>query len=544
MNGNLVDELSGLDRWAADLPLRQQLGEDALLADYGAAIGGEQAGDWAEQANRRPPELQQFDARGRRIDRVDFHPHWHRLLASIRASGAIAAPFEPGGRWTRSAALFYLHGQIEAGSLCPATMTQAGIAVLARHAPGLYAALRGGLHSRGHEAADLPIAAKSSLWLGMGMTEKQGGSDLRTVESRAEPLNEQLHGLPLFSLSGHKWFFSAPMCDTHLVLARADAGPSCFFVPRWRFDGSALNGVQIQRLKDKLGNRSNASSEVEFHGSQGLLVGEAGRGIAVLAEMAGFTRLQCVVGSTALMRAGLVQAIHWARRRSAFGRLLAEAPLMQQLLADLALEWEAALVLMLRIAAAFERSRIDDEGDPIERAWQRVLTPAAKLWVCKRAVQHAGETLEVLGGNGYVESGALARLYREAPVNSIWEGSGNVMALDVLRAARREAEALQAWFDRIAPCLDAPERSRLDALRLALAAPDAEAHARQLASELALLAQAALLLEGGLQTTAKNTTTIAADFITTRLRQPAGLFGASPGAITDPDRLLRRALPA
>ncbi len=537
MSKNLVDELQALDRWAADLPLRERLGESPALADYGRAIGSAEAAAWAEQANRRPPELQQLDARGRRIDHVAFHPHWHRLLASLRASGAIAAPFEPGGGWRQAAALFYLHGQVEAGSLCPATMTQAAIPVLARHAPTLYAALQAGLHSRAHDSEDLPLARRASLWLGMGMTEKQGGSDLRAVESHAEPLPTRLHGLPMYALSGHKWFFSAPMSDAHLVLARSDEGPSCFFVPRWRTDGSALNGVRIQRLKDKLGNQSNASSEVEFHGSEGLLVGPPGRGIAVLAEMAGFTRLQCVVGSTALMRAGLVQAVHWARHRQAFGRRLIEQALMQQVLADLALEWEAALALMLRLALAFERS----EQDPVERAWQRVLTPAAKLWICKRALQHAGEAMEVLGGNGYVESGSLARLYREAPVNSIWEGSGNVMALDVLRAAQREPEPLQAWFDALAPQLDGPERRRLDTLRNALFAPDAERQGRMLAGELVLLAQAALLT-GGMQNGIQNQATIAADFITTRLRQPAGVFGASP--IAEPGALLQRALPA
>jgi putative acyl-CoA dehydrogenase len=249
----------------------------------------------------------------------------------------------------------------------------------------------------------------------------------------------------------------------------------------------------------------------------------------VLVEMAGFTRLQCVVGSTALMRAGLVQAIHWARQRRAFGRLLIDQPLMQQVLADLALEWQAALALMLRLAQAFGRSRMDEDTDPVERAWQRVLTPAAKLWVCKRALQHTGEAMEVLGGNGYVETGLMARLYREAPVNSIWEGSGNVMALDVLRAARQEADALQAWFDALAPQLPAPERQRLAGLRDALFEPGAEARARQLAVELVLLAQAALL---------KGDT----DFIATRLRQSAGVFGATP--IADPRAVIERAFPA
>jgi putative acyl-CoA dehydrogenase len=529
MHPNLVDELRSLDRWATDLALTERLGDAPPVAAYGAHIGGEQAADWAEQANARAPELQALDARGRRIDRVDFHPHWHRLLASLRGSGAMALPFE-GGRWRDAAALFYLHGQVEAGSLCPATMTQAAIPVLARHAPGLYAQLQAALQSREHQAEDLPLPAKRSLWVGMGMTEKQGGSDLRACVSRAEPLGEQVHGQALHRINGHKWFFSAPMSDTHLVLAQTDEGPSCFFLPRWRLDGTALNGIHIQRLKDKLGNRSNSSSEVEFHHSEGLLVGQPGRGIAVLVEMAGFTRLQCVVGSTALMRAALVQALHWARGRSAFGRRLTEQPLMQQVLADLAVETEAALALMLRLAEAFERS----DSDPVERAWQRVLTPAAKLWVCKRALAVTGEAMEVLGGNGYVETGSLARLYREAPVNSIWEGSGNVMALDVLRAAQREPEALQAWLDAQAPKLEAPEQHRLTRLRSSLFSAGAEPQARHLASELVLLAQAALLNETG-------PATIAADFTTSRLRQPAALFGASP--LAHAATHLARALP-
>ncbi len=516
MNENLVDECRGLDLWAADVALRERLGADAELARYGGQIGSPAAFDWAEQANRRPPELHTHDARGRRIDRVDFHPHWQRLLAAIRGGGFIAAPFEAQG-WAHAAAGFYLHGQVEAGSLCPATMTQAGIAVLQRHAPALYAALREGLHSREHDAADRPLGEKRSLWIGMGMTEKQGGSDLRSCASTATPLGWSWQGAPAYAIDGHKWFFSAPMCDAHLVLARTEEGPSCFLVPRWQLDGSELNGVRIQRLKDKLGNRSNSSSEVEFHASQGLLVGPLGRGIAILAEMAGFTRLQCVVGSAALMRAGLLQAIHWARGRSAFGKLLIEQPLMQQVLGDLAIESEAALQLMLRLAESFDAR--DDE--PVERAWARVLTPAAKLWVCKRALAATGEGMEVLGGNGYVETGLLARLYREAPVNSIWEGSGNVMALDLLRAAQREAEPLQAWFDQLEPALDAPERARATALRKTLFAPEAEPQARALAQELVLLAQAALLHE-------RSPATMAADFLSSRLHRPGGMFGASP----------------
>lgn len=531
---NLVDELRAVDLWTCDPALQAAFPErPAVLHDYGARIGSAQAFDWAEQANRREPELQTLDARGRRIDRVDFHPHWHRLLASIRGAGFIAQPFESAapGRWRTAVAGFYLHGQVESGSLCPATMTQAAIPVLQTAAPTLYAALREGLHSRAHEAVEGPIKPGRPLWIGMGMTERQGGSDLRACVSRAQALGSSLHGLPLYRIDGHKWFFSAPMSDAHLVLAQTDEGPSCFFVPRWRFDGSTLNGVQIQRLKDKLGNRSNSSSEVEFHASEGLLIGAPGRGIATLVEMAGFTRLQCVVGSAALMRAGLVQALHGARQRQAFGKRLVEQPLMQQVLADLALESEAALQLMLRLARSFE----DRDNDPIERAWARVLTPAAKLWVCKRALTHSGEAMEVLGGNGYVETGLMARLYREAPVNSIWEGSGNVMALDVLRAAQREVLPLQAWFDALETGLDAAERGRVAALRKGLFATDAEGRARQLAQELVLLAQAALLR-------AHSPATMADDFLVSRLHRPGGFFGASP--LAHARAHLERAFPA
>lgn len=522
---NLVDELQGHDRWALDPALRERLGEDTALAAYAQQLQG--AEDWALQANRQGPQLQALDARGRRAEAVEFHPHWHALLGLMKGSGAISLPFEEGGSWRRAVAFFYLHGQLEAGSLCPATMTQAAIPVLRRHAPALYARWQGALHARHHEAEDRPLAQRGSLWVGMGMTEKQGGSDLRSCASQAQ---QRADGS--WRISGHKWFFSAPSSDAHLVLARSgEEAPSCFLVPRWRFDGSQLNGVRIQRLKDKLGNRSNASSEVEFHDSEAQLIGAPGRGIAVLAEMAGFTRLQCVVGSAALMRAGLQQAVHWARERHAFGKKLAEQALMRGVLADLALESEAALQLMLRMAEGFDAA----DTDPVERAWQRLLTPAAKLWVCKRALAHTAEAMEVLGGNGYVETGSLARLYREAPVNSIWEGSGNVMALDLLRAVQREPVALQAWMDAQAAWLEAPERARLDALRGALFAPEAEAQSRRLASELVLLAQAALLRE-------RAPATIADDFLTTRLRQPAALWGASAPE-SAAALLLQRALP-
>ena len=278
------------------------------------------------------------------------------------------------------------------------------------------------------------------MLIGMGMTEKQGGSDVRSNTTVARALGEPGRG-HAYALTGHKWFFSAPMCDAHLVLARTEAGPSCFFVPRWRPDGSK-NKILIQRLKDKLGNRSNSSSEVEFQDAYGVMVGEDGRGIPTIIEMANHTRLDCVIGSAGLMRNALVQAIHHARHRHAFGRPLAEQPLMQNVLADLALESEAATRLMLRLAQAAEA--IDD---PLERAWRRVLTPAAKFWICKRALEFSGECMEVWGGNGYVENAPMARMYREAPVNSIWEGSGNVMCLDVLRAISKEGISFKLLLD-------------------------------------------------------------------------------------------------
>ncbi|MGD7412749.1 acyl-CoA dehydrogenase family protein, partial [Ralstonia pseudosolanacearum] len=374
-----------------------------------------------------------------RIDSVRFDPAWHALLGLMRGQGLQALPFaEPrAGAWAARTAGYFMQAQIESGSLCPATMTFASIPVLQKET-ALFADLAPRLYAREHDARDLPWRQKTAILVGMGMTEKQGGSDVRSNTTVAVPLGGKDGGEgrgATYALTGHKWFFSAPMCDAHLVVARmgAEDGPlSCFFVPRWRDDGGK-NPVQIQRLKDKLGNCSNASSEVEFRAAQGILIGEAGRGIPTILEMATHTRLDCVIGSAALLRHALMQALHHARHRMAFGRLLADQPLMRNVLADLALESQAATLLMMALGDAFERA----EADPVAAAWKRIVTPAAKFWVCKRAIEATGEAMEVWGGNGYVEEGPMARLYREAPVNSIWEGSGNVMCLDVLRAIGR-----------------------------------------------------------------------------------------------------------
>ncbi|WP_343675759.1 isovaleryl-CoA dehydrogenase [Paraburkholderia heleia] len=482
------------------------------LARHGETLGKAQTLALAELANRHEPELHTHSPRGERIDAIEFHPAWHELLALLREQGLHALPYSdprPGAMAARCAG-YFLHAQIESGSLCPLTMTFASIAVLQRE-PALFETLRAPLYTREHDARDLPLAQKRSMMIGMGMTEKQGGSDVRSNRTEARAAGVETGRGAAYLLTGHKWFFSAPQCDAHLVLARTTEhdgsgapGLSCFLVPRYRPDGTK-NAVNVQRLKNKLGNRSNASSEVEFFDAYGVMIGDEGRGVPTIIEMANYTRLDCVIGSAALMRAALVQAIHHARHRSAFGRVLAEQPLMQNVLADLALESEAATALFMRLARAFEDSAetkpADTDDKSLEaRAWRRIVTPAAKFWVCKRALAFTGEAMEVWGGNGYVEEGPMARFYREAPVNSIWEGSGNVMCLDVLRALEREADAAQALFlawrrdAQTHPVLNAA----LDRLSVLLnGAPGTrEASARRIAQQIVLIAQAMLLRDG------------------------------------------------
>jgi putative acyl-CoA dehydrogenase len=446
---NQVPQLCDYNIFTTDIVLldgvrREQAGwHQENLTRFGAELGSSEILRLGDLANRHLPELNTHDRFGNRIDFVEFHPSWHELLRLLRKEGLHALPWmqpETGAHVARAAG-YFMHSQIEAGSLCPTTMTFAAIPVLANE-PKLFAKLQSRLFSCEHDPRDVPIAQKHSILIGMGMTEKQGGSDVRTNSTIACPTNGAGRGAE-YALTGHKWFFSAPMCDAHLVLARTDSGLSCFFVPRWRPDGGK-NAVLVQRLKDKLGNRSNSSSEVEFQDACGIMIGEEGRGIPTIIEMANHTRLDCVIGSAGLMRHAFVQAVHHARHRSAFGRKLAEQPLMRNVLSDLALESEAATLLMLRLARAFETP-----NDPLQRAWRRVVTPAAKFWVCKRALEFAGECMEVWGGNGYVENAPMARMYREAPVNSIWEGSGNVMCLDVLRAVEREAEGFLLLLDEL-----------------------------------------------------------------------------------------------
>ncbi len=462
------------------------------LATQGEQLGSAATLQLADLANRHPPELVTHDRSGHRVDRVEFHPAWAELMRMLYADGVHSSAWldpRPGAHVARAAS-FYLHGQAEAGSLCPVTMTFASLPVLRREA-ALFAQLEPRFRSLEYDPQDAPVSRKTSVTIGMGMTEKQGGSDLRGNTTQATANGRAAGGLRTYTLVGHKWFFSVPTCDAHLVLARTGEALSCFYVSRWLPDGSR-NAVRILRLKDKLGNRSNASAEVEFEDAIGVLVGDEGRGIATIMEMAAQTRLDCVLGSAALMRRALVEAIHHARHRSAFGRLLAEQPLMQSVLADLALESEAATALAMRLAASVERS----EESLRERAYRRIVTPAAKFWVCKRAIGFAAECMEVWGGNGYVEDGPMARIFREAPVNSIWEGSGNVMCLDVLRAAAREPDALDALLQDFGETTAGEPRMHreLAALSAALQSPtDSEPHARRIATKLVLLAQATLL---------------------------------------------------
>ncbi|MGO4330002.1 isovaleryl-CoA dehydrogenase [Cupriavidus sp. 2TAF22] len=496
---NQVPELKDYNLYTSDAGIRRAVERagagwsGAELARQGALLGAQETLRHAEDANRHHPELHTHSRAGERIDQVRFHPAWHAMMAIARASGLANLPFADArpSAWTSYGAALYMHSQIESGSLCPTNMTQACIPVL-RKEPGLFAELGDKLLTQAYDPRDVPIAHKPSINVGMGMTEKQGGSDVRANTTRAIAVRGEGRGAE-YRITGHKWFFSSPMSDAHLVLANTEAGSSCFFVPRWLPDGSK-NAIEIQRLKDKVGNRSNSSSEVEFRDAWGVMVGDEGRGIPTILEMATYSRLNCALSSAGFLRQALVQSLHYARHRSAFGKPLVRQPLMARVLADMALEAEAAMLLAMDLATAFEAT---DDADRL--AWRRILTPAAKFWICKRAVEVTGEAMEVFGGNGYVEDGPMGRLFRDAPVNSIWEGSGNVMCLDVLRAIGRNPddylrvlarlEAVGAGEPRILACV----AGLREALRLPEQAQQAEA--RRTTTRLVLAAQACLMLE-------------------------------------------------
>jgi putative acyl-CoA dehydrogenase len=443
-------------------------------------------------ANEQPPELCTHDRFGHRIDEVRFHPAWHRLLSHATQAGLAGAPWRDRSRnaHVERAAKFYVWGQVESGHGCPISMTYAAVPVVSAQ-PELAAIWQSPLTEAAYDPRLVPIAEKSAALCGMGMTEKQGGSDVRSNATRAVPAALPGSGAE-YLLTGHKWFCSAPMSDAFLVLAQTGAGLSCFLVPRVLPDGTR-NPFAIARLKNKLGNRSNASAEVEFDATHAWLIGEEGQGLARIVEMVNFTRMDCAIGSAALMRVALTQAIHHATYRRTFGALLIEHPLMQNVLADLALESEAATLLCIRVARAIDDATRDPQAVPLKR----IGTALAKYYICKRAPSVVGEALECLGGNGYVEESIMPRLYREAPLNSIWEGSGNINALDVLRALRKQPESLAAWRDAIAPARSEP-RIAHEAARLERALADAavsEAEARSLSERMAVLWQAALILQ-------------------------------------------------
>ncbi|WP_329239669.1 acyl-CoA dehydrogenase family protein [Streptomyces canus] len=496
----------------------------------GLRAGSAEAQEWADQANRHEPVLRTHDRYGNRVDEVDFHPSWHHLMRTAVAEGLAGTPWSedrPGAHVARTAGGL-VWGHTDAGHGCPTSMTYAAIPAL-RKEPELAKVYEPLLTGREYEPELRVPAEKRGLLAGMGMTEKQGGSDVRTNTTTATPTAES----GVYTLRGHKWFTSAPMCDVFLVLAQAPGGLSCFLVPRILPDGGR-NTFRIQRLKDKLGNRSNASSEPEFDGTVAWLVGPEGQGVKTIIEMVNCTRLDCVMMSATLMRRTLVEAGHHARHRSAFGARLVDQPLMRNVLADLALESEAATALTLRLAGAADRAVRGDAG---EQAFRRIATAVGKYWVTKRGTAFTAEALECLGGNGYVEDSGMPRHYREAPLLSIWEGSGNVNALDVLRALRRAPDTAQALFGELA--LSQGADARLDAAvsRLKdLLATTSEAGARRLVEHMALTLQASLLVRYA-------PSAVADAFCATRLGGDWGhAFGTLPDA-ADVDAVLDRALP-
>lgn len=477
----------------------------AELSELGLSAGSAEVQEWGRQANEVPPVLRTHDRYGNRIDEVDFHPAWHRLMDRAVGAGLTDAWSRPDGQLRRTAG-FFVWSQVEAGHGCPVSMTHAAVPALRRE-PDVAAEWEPLLSSHVYEPGlDRPARAKAGAIAGMGMTEKQGGSDVRANTTVAVPLTGDGAGSGEYTLRGHKWFCSAPMSDVFLVLAQVtgegggdgrEEGLTCFLVPRVLPDGSR-NTFRIQRLKDKLGNRSNASSEVEFDGTTwARRVGDVGRGVATIIEMVAATRLDCVTGSASLMRQAVAQATHHAAHRSAFGGLLSEKPLMQNVLADLALESEAATALTMRLASAFDAAHGGGGNAEQERQLLRLALPAAKYWVTKRATPVAGEALECLGGNGYVEESGMPRLLREAPLNSIWEGSGNVQALDLLRALQRSPEALDAFLVETGHARGADHRldaAMKDLLTELSDLEGIEGRARRLVERMAQVLQGSLLV--------------------------------------------------
>jgi putative acyl-CoA dehydrogenase len=538
---NQPPPLMPYDAFATDVPLREALEREGggwagdAVAAYGPIAGGELMA-LGVLANENKPRLRSFDRYGHRVDEVEFHPAYHRIMELGVRHGVSSFAWRNAdrtGAHVARAALSFLHNQADQGTSCPLTMTYASVPAL-RHQPELTGDWLTRVVEPSYDPRSVPAWDKSGNTIGMGMTEKQGGSDVRSNTTRATPVSTAGSG-QLHELVGHKWFFSAPMCDAFLVLAQTDAGLSCFLLPRFAPDGSH-NAVRIQRLKDKLGDWSNASSEVEFQGALAWMIGPDGRGIATILEMVALTRQDCLIGSASIMRQALVQALHHARHRRAFGKSLSQHPLMRNVLADLALESEAATALALRVARAVDAS----PRDAGEAALARVVTAIGKYWVCKRCPPFVNEAQECLGGAGYVEESSLPRLYRQAPLNSIWEGSGNIQCLDVLRALVREPESGQAFFAELASARGGHALLDAEMVRLRKvigdATADLEERSRHLVERMALALQAATLIRSG-------NVAIADSFCESRLGSKHGVaFGTLPSDAPF-DALVERAFP-
>jgi len=504
------------------------------LSDYGALVGSAELIEAGTLANAHPPQLFTHDRYGHRIDEVRYHPCYHRLMTLAIENGLHSSPWtEPGhGAHVARAARYYLHSQVEAAHGCPVTMTFAAIPAL-RHQPDLLDRYGARITARHYDPRNLPARAKRGMTIGMAMTEKQGGSDVRANTTRAFALGARGPG-QAYELLGHKWFVSAPMCDAFLVLAQTEGGLSCFFLPRWRPDGDK-NAMHIQQLKDKMGNVANASCETELRGALAWMVGADGRGVRTIIEMVAATRYDCMIGSAAGMRQALVQAVHHARHRSAFGRRLSEQALMKNVLADLALESEAAVHYMMRVARAMDQAADDEQA----RLLARIATPLGKYFICKRTPNHAYEAMEVIGGTGVMETHLMARLFRESPVNAIWEGSGNVQCLDLLRVLQKEPACLAAFAAELDDAQRADQRLDHHVKRLsrALRRTDRlEFGARRLVEDMALALQAALLIN-------QAPGAVAEAFLSARMGDDRGLnYGCLPAGV-EADALIDRCFP-
>ncbi|MDP5065636.1 MAG: isovaleryl-CoA dehydrogenase [Haliea sp.] len=495
---NVSRELQDYNLYREDRALQEAVGREGAawandsLTAFGQEVGRAEYLQLGFAANKYTPEFDTHDRFGNRVDLVSYHPAYHTLMNTAVRNGLHASPWSDprSGAHAARAAHCYLHGQVEAGHGCPITMTFACIPSI-RTTPGIAALWEPRITAREYDPRNVPDSLKNGVTIGMGMTEKQGGSDVRSNSTRAYPLGTRGSGEP-YELVGHKFFLSAPMCDAFLVLAQTEAGPSCFLVPRWRPDGSK-NPLQVLRLKKKLSNASNASSEIELRGALGWLLGEEGRGVRTIVEMVSLTRFDCMIGSAAGMRMAASQALHHCSIRQAFGRVLNEQPLMQNVLADLAIESEAALVTSMRMARA-----LDSSADEREALFVRLGVAVGKYWICKRTPNHAYEAMECIGGSGVMEDSMMPRLYREAPINAIWEGSGNVQCLDVLRALQKSPKVVEVFLDELSQAhgADAALDREIQRLERDLTAPeDFEYRARDIVDRMARALQASLLLQ-------------------------------------------------